>query len=292
MAQALPSSRQAQQPPQLTVFGLSPWPSKCLRAQAHRSHQSRAVKCPLRPQHGPNNVQKELEENPQHGCSQYAPSRSLHKVVPLPTSVDVQSASPAPCHGAGASSASGYRGVQVKMGRRGYPGRVPLGGWTRWPTEVPSNPKHPVILWLLAQKRIWGHAKGRGLLSVLQPAAFLLWGCSGLSSTWRMLLDTLQALCFSRAPRPKVKHHFFQDRCSVTMIRKVQWQPRWAQLHTGARWLGQLLTSGRCNVIRTRTHWPCTFCGFALLCKALQSATFYIRFTYAVTFVLAKPSSY
>jgi len=28
------------------------------------------------------------------------------------------------------------------------------GGWTRWPTEVPSNPYYSVILWFL-QRPVW-----------------------------------------------------------------------------------------------------------------------------------------
>lgn len=92
VAQALPFSPEAQHPPQLTFFRLSAWPSKHLRAQIHKSHQSQAVKCPLQPQGVPQrgpyywacSFRKEPEENPQHGCSQLAPSRSLHKKCHFP----------------------------------------------------------------------------------------------------------------------------------------------------------------------------------------------------------------
>jgi len=38
------------------------------------------------------------------------------------------------------------------------------GGWTRWPTEVPSNPYYSVILWLLlisSSSQSWGHSEQR-----------------------------------------------------------------------------------------------------------------------------------
>jgi len=33
------------------------------------------------------------------------------------------------------------------------------GGWTGWPTEVPSNPDHSVILWFMGRRRNWLHGK-------------------------------------------------------------------------------------------------------------------------------------
>ena len=42
------------------------------------------------------------------------------------------------------------------------------GDWTRWPTEVPSNPRHPVILWT---KHVNSHFfKGRAMFQLAHAA--------------------------------------------------------------------------------------------------------------------------
>lgn len=106
----------------------------------HKSHQSRTLKCPLQPQdvsqHGPNywgsSFTKGPEENPWHGCSQLGPRRSFHKtchfpplrmlrVLPLHPATENDVEPLLPCK---ASSASWYRGVKVRRGTRGYPGRT------------------------------------------------------------------------------------------------------------------------------------------------------------------------
>ena len=71
--------------------------------------------------------------------------------------VRVKELLPSEGDGALAQAAQGGGGVSFSGDIQDLPGQGPVqatvgdpasaGGWTRWPTEVPSNPYHSVILW-------------------------------------------------------------------------------------------------------------------------------------------------
>lgn len=118
---------------------------------------------------------------------------------------------------------------------------------------------------LVTQRRIWEHWKESSVVSsrcYLSPPR-LQWA------------EQYPGACFMGSLlQHSTSGPFYQDHCSVAMIRKGKWQPRWARIHKGVRQLVQLLTYS--SGVSTQTQWQMQHLYFTFFCNASQSTAFYI----------------
>jgi len=84
-------------------------------------------------------------------------------------------------------------------------------GWTRWPTEVPSNPDHSVILWSnnsenKIEKNIWHVTGWQGKKSSWTTVVLQLLKWASLSSLWILVLSAPgQHIRTTQFPKPGPK---------------------------------------------------------------------------------------
>lgn len=98
--------------------------------------------------------------------------------------------------------------------------------------------------------------------------------------------DIAQALCFSTVPQAEVKHHFSR----TTAL--WQWREKSIDSPGEHKYKEESDDQASCWPGVTSVHKHTDSAASVVLCITPQPATFYISSTYAVTFVLANPSSY